>query len=137
VTNYVQGADDSHFGVYEGNVAAASTLSLRVNSGNAASNVYPQEDGSTGTVTFGEIGLGVAITTGVTSISYDFTLTEAGNTGDYLVLGWGTRSANGGVTGTVSDAFNVDNITIVPEPGTYALLGGLLALSHVMLRRRR
>jgi hypothetical protein len=25
----------------------------------------------------------------------------------------------------------------VPEPGTYALIGGLLALSHVMLRRRR
>ncbi len=137
VTNYVQGADDSHFGVYEGNVAAASTLSLRVNSGNAGSDVYPIEEGSTGTVTFGEIGSGVAITTGVTSISYDFTLTEAGNTGDYLVLGWGTRSANDGVTGTVSDSFNVDNITIVPEPGTYALIGGLLALSAVMVRRRR
>ena len=137
VANYVQGADDSHFGVYEGNVAAASTLSLRVNSGNALANVYPQEEGSTGTVTFGEIGSGVAITTGVTSISYDFTLTEAGNTGDYLVLGWGTRSADGGVTGTVSDSFNVDNITIVPEPGTYALIGGLLALSAVMVRRRR
>ena len=107
VTNYVQGADDSHFGVYEGNVAAASTLSLRVNSGNAGSDVFPIEEGSTGTVTFGEIGSGVAITTGVTSISYDFTLTEAGNTGDYLVLGWGTRSANGSVGGVVSDAFNV------------------------------
>ena len=28
-------------------------------------------------------------------------------------------------------------LTVVPEPGTYALLGGLLALGHVMLRRRR
>ncbi len=136
VTDYVQGADDSHFGVYEGN--NDGTLKLRVNSGNAASNVYPQEDGSAGTVSFAEIGLGKQITGVATfSISYDFTLTEAGTAGDYLVLGWGTRSANGGSGGVVSDSFNVDNITIVPEPGTYALLGGLLALGYVMVRRRR
>jgi autotransporter-associated beta strand protein len=29
------------------------------------------------------------------------------------------------------------DLTVVPEPGTYALLGGLLALGSVMLRRRR
>jgi len=28
-------------------------------------------------------------------------------------------------------------VTAIPEPGTYALLGGLLALGHVMVRRRR
>jgi hypothetical protein len=28
-------------------------------------------------------------------------------------------------------------LNVVPEPSSYALLGGLLALSHVMLRRRR
>jgi hypothetical protein len=142
VANYAQGANDSHFGVYEGNVAAGSTLSLRVNDSNAGSNVYPDEDSSTGTVTFGEIssGLdtGVAIT-GNASISYNFTLTEAGNTGDYLVLGWGTRSGISSAAGSnlVSDSFSVDNIVIVPEPGTYALLGGLLALGAVMVRRRR
>jgi hypothetical protein len=39
----------------------------------------------------------------------------------------------------VNSALTVDNITVttVPEPGTYALLGGLLALSYVMVRRRR
>lgn len=34
---------------------------------------------------------------------------------------------------------NVDNFTVtqIPEPGTYALVGGLLALTSVMVRRRR
>ena len=69
---------------------------------------YVQGEGSAGTVSYAEIGLGEQITGGASfSISYDFTLTEAGNTGDYLVLGWGTRSANGSVWGVVSDAFNV------------------------------
>jgi hypothetical protein len=30
----------------------------------------------------------------------------------------------------------VDDFGIIPEPGTYALLGGLFALSFVMVRRR-
>lgn len=30
----------------------------------------------------------------------------------------------------------VDNFGVIPEPGTYALLGGLFALSFVMVRRR-
>jgi hypothetical protein len=28
-------------------------------------------------------------------------------------------------------------LNVVPEPGTYALLGGFLALGYVMVRRRR
>ncbi len=111
------------------------TLRIRVNDGNAKTNGYPIEDGSTGTVSFNEIGLGEQITTGVSSISYDFTLTEAGSTGDYLVLGWGTRSAVSG--GADSDSFSIDNITIVPEPSSAALLAGCFALTSIMLRRRR
>ena len=32
---------------------------------------------------------------------------------------------------------HIDNVSIIPEPGTYALIGGMLSLTVVMLRRRR
>ncbi|CAA6690036.1 MULTISPECIES: PEP-CTERM sorting domain-containing protein [unclassified Lentimonas] len=35
------------------------------------------------------------------------------------------------------DIASFDNLVVVPEPGTYALLGGLTGLVSVMLRRRR
>jgi autotransporter-associated beta strand protein len=41
----------------------------------------------------------------------------------------------GGDTYTFSQL--TGDLTVVPEPGTYALLGGMFALAHVMLRRRR
>ena len=64
---------------------------------------------------------------------------------DFLILGLKTDSLT--LSGTeikwVSFSTFVEGgptgatLTVVPEPGTYALLGGLLALGHVMLRRRR
>ena len=32
---------------------------------------------------------------------------------------------------------HIDNVSIIPEPGTYVLIGGMLSLAVVMLRRRR
>ena len=77
-----------------------------------------------------------------------------GGAGDFVLVNAGNSLLNGG--------FNVSNIsvvdfgeegvdwnltqdfvantvtfTVVPEPGTYALLGGLLALGYVMVRSRR
>ena len=48
----------------------------------------------------------------------------------YVALG----KANGGLTGQMS---NLSLTAAVPEPGTYALLAGALALASVMVRRRR
>ncbi|CAA6677630.1 MULTISPECIES: PEP-CTERM sorting domain-containing protein [unclassified Lentimonas] len=40
---------------------------------------------------------------------------------------------------TTNARFGIDNVKIeaIPEPGTYALLAGMLALTSVMIRRRR
>jgi hypothetical protein len=48
-----------------------------------------------------------------------------------------TEGAYAGSFITQDLATDLITITIIPEPGTYALLGGLLALSAVMLRRQR
>jgi hypothetical protein len=41
--------------------------------------------------------------------------------------------------GNDGDHFRIDNysVTVIPEPGTFALLGGVLAFSAVMIRRRK
>ncbi len=46
-------------------------------------------------------------------------------------------AVNAGAAGDGAISIDNFNMTAIPEPGTYALLGGLLALGHVMLRRRR
>lgn len=138
VTGFTANADASRFGVYEGN--NDGTLQLEINMVNepVIGEDTPFEVDSTGTVSFDEVGSGAVITTGVTSINYDFTLTDAGSAGDFLVLGWSSTNPAAGTSG--SDAFNVDNIivtdvTAVPEPSSAALLGlGGLAL---ILRRRK
>ena len=47
-----------------------------------------------------------------------------------------TKGAYAGSFITQDLATDLITVTIIPEPGTYALLGGLLSLSCVMLRRR-
>ena len=48
-------------------------------------------------------------------------------------------TTNIGAVGDGDGAISIDNfnMTAIPEPGTYALLGGLLALGYVMVGRRK
>lgn len=77
-------------------------------------------------------------TSGTFSQTYDisgfggggFSIADVSN-----VLAVFTVNADAAGVGAISiDNFNM---TAIPEPGTYALLGGLLALGYVMVRRRR
>ena len=71
-----------------------------------------------------------------------FTIVDADrdNVGQELVSVFGTvnltEGAYAGSFITQDQTTDLITLTVVPEPGTYALLGGIFALSYVMLRRR-
>lgn len=71
-----------------------------------------------------------------TQSTISFSLNSAGAIADYdyLVIGFARD-----VDVSTSEQFALKYATVdaIPEPGTYALIGGLFALAHVMLRRRR
>jgi hypothetical protein len=78
-----------------------------------------------GTATLGTLGAKNVLSTVADNQEFTFDFNGEGNIALALYV--------------VNSALSVDNITVttVPEPGTAALLGGLLALSYVMVRRRR
>ena len=69
-------------------------------------------------------------TVGVTIVNPDLTdIVSVGMTFDFGL----DNNAHNANIGVRIDTFSA---TVIPEPGTYALLGGLLALGYVMVRRR-
>lgn len=68
--------------------------------------------------------------------------TDTGGSADNFNIGQ-AFSANQRITlrlspsAAASENFGLESFTVVPEPGTYALLAGSCALGFVMLRRRR
>lgn len=55
------------------------------------------------------------------------------------IAGWlnGSRSSSGGGAFRIGAVEGIGSVSVVPEPGSYALLAGLLGMGYVMIRRRR
>jgi hypothetical protein len=90
------------------------------------------------------------------SLEVDLTSYSASNGLSLILASYGTFSDGpfnsitvtgiAGATWTQDVDYTIDlgdgsadtlSLTIIPEPGTYALIGGMLALGYVMVRRRR
>lgn len=70
----------------------------------------------------------------ISSIASDITLSVA-NGGTFWIRWTDTDDGTGTDHGLAVDSFKLD-VTVVPEPSTYALMLGFLALGGVLLRRR-
>jgi hypothetical protein len=92
-------------------------------------------------VNYDLVGGSVAIGNEIGVLAFSTSSTEiiAGDTYQVFAGGWVVPAdgANASLTGTGSPSFAGPlAIVTLPEPSAYALLGGLLALTCVMLRRR-
>ena len=137
VTNFTDGpGGDVAFNVFEGSGLDTGYITFRTGQNNG-SGAFPSVTNTANgaPATFALIATPVTTIAGNGNVSVAFELTEAGTAGDYQALSW--TQSRGLPAGGVSDTLDIDNINVVPEPGTYALIGGMLALSYVMLRRRR
>ena len=159
------GGGDTFINLSSGSLSVASA-NIGSNTGNATLNIIGDAAlsatgggftfGSNGTLSFEFNATGVKTLSlgSLTAASGTLAVDLTGYTGTYTTItladvtgGSGISSAFGTVNvteGAYAGSFvtqdlgnDVITLTIVPESGCYALIGGLLALGSVMLRRRR
>ena len=142
------GAGDRSMNVTFGNSTGSNQINLRVvdldDDGDGDVQAY---DGGwktvlTDVVTFGSTTT-FALTINGYGAGFNYDLNVGGN------IASGLTDVQGGVLNdfnqlsfvnaslAAGSTFDFDNVSVVPEPGTYALLAGLTGLVFVMLRRRR
>ena len=144
--------DSKHYSV--GTSATLPTGSVNVNSASATINVADTSTfGASSTISF-DFNAGGSVSTWDTvdlTIAGGATLSIAGASalvaGTYDLLTYtGTLTGSfttdsidglaGGLSGSILSDGDSIYLSVIPEPGTYTLLGGLFALIYVMLRRR-
>lgn len=81
------------------------------------------------TITGGSFATPTTITISGGTSSFGFRTDTTGDLSNFVIRANTNHSSS-------SDGAYLDDISIVPEPSTYALLGGLMALGMVIVRRR-
>lgn len=115
-------ANTSAFGAF-------STLSFDFNGGSAVSIWNTQGLTITSGATINISGASALGQGTYDLLAYTGTLTGSFTTGSIAGLG-------AGLSGSILSDGDGVYLNVIPEPGTYALLGGMFALAFVMLRRR-
>ncbi len=90
-----------------------------------------------GDATFGTVGAVSWRNGNASSTTYSSLSTNVISTGSFVAGAASETFTITGSAGAPRGTIQALTISVVPEPGTYALLAGLLGLSHVMVRRRR
>jgi len=112
-------------------LAATSGFTFDFNSGTAVSLWNTADLLIASGASLDVIGLS-SLTAGDYDLFAFSTISGSFDVSDITITGLG-----GGLSGSIlSDGNNV-YLNVIPEPSTYALIGGLLALSSVMMRRRQ
>lgn len=109
---------------------ASSVMSFDFNAGSSVSTWNTAGLSITSGATLGIVGASALSEGTYDLLAYSGVLTGSFTTGTISGLG-------AGLSGSILSDGDSVYLNVIPEPGTYALLGGLLALAHVMLRRRR
>ena len=111
-------------------IANNGSMNFQAGSGTLTSAAW-NSSSSTGTMNFvsGWTGFINIATENAASWKTMLATTLAGSTFDGVAITEANFDDNFVVTGST--------LTLVPEPGTYAMIGGILAFAFVMLRRRR
>ncbi len=141
VTSFSMSDGTARWGLFEGNnlnvAGGTGSLTLDV-SNNDTSTVLPVK--TAGTATFNQIGGFTTITGTGTGQTINFTTSEGGAAGDYLVLALTLQRASSPGNATAAN-LTIDNLEItnaIPEPSTLALLSmAAMVLATHRLRMTR
>jgi len=141
VSNFVAtGTGYSGFKVWEGNGLDAGWIDVDYGDNNDAGGTPRILNTSSPLANWGDtlgdtwgVGTQGSGITGNGVVSFDVILTEAGQAGDYMALGWVQQNSADALFS--APTFDVDNVNVIPEPATLGMIASF-GVGVLFIRRR-